>query len=425
MGFWRQILGLENDNQGSRSVPVVRAAADGGLLIRTPQELEEALRTGLVTSAGQAVTPEKAMRVAAVFACIRIRSGAIANMPMGIKRRVDDRTREDATTHPTWKVFNRKPNVWQLPRQFKAMMEANVLLRGHAEAVKVTGVGGRLTGLIPLHPDRVERRQRDDLALEYVWTRKDGQRFVFGQPEIFSLTGLSLDGVNGLGAISYAREAIGLSLAMEQHGGTTFRNGANVSGAFSLPAGRTLTEAQTGALKAQLDEFRQGGAREGRVIILEDGMEYKQMALSAEDAQWLDARKFSRSDIAMFFGVPPHLIGDTDKATSWGTGLETMSQGFVSFTLEDSLTMWEEAINLQCIDIDREPDIYCRFNRNALVRGDLKSRWEAYVKGLQWGVHSPNDVRAMEDENPRPDGDVYYDPPNTAGKSNGERNVDA
>jgi HK97 family phage portal protein len=137
--------------------------------------------------------------------------------------------------------------------------------------------------------------------------------------------------------------------------------------------------------------------------------------MSAQDAQWIEARKLSRSDIAMFFGVPPSMIGDNSGSDSnWGTGLEQKANGFVTFTLEDYLTMWEEGIT---IDLNSDPSIYARYNRAALVKGDITTRWNAYVKGLQWGVWSPNEVRALEDQNPRDGGDIYYPPPNTAGEN--------
>ena len=390
------------------------------ITVNTSAELAEALRTGATSASGQVVNDQTALKVAAVFACLRIRTGAIANTPVGIKRRVSDRVRENATDHSVWKLFNRRPNRWQTPSQFKRMMEGHLLLRGKAYAVITRDAFKQVRWLTPLHPDRVKKVQLPDMSLAFEWTRADGKKVVFPQEDMFHLMGLSLDGVNGLSVLTYAREAIGLSLAMEQHGGTVFANGANVSGAFELPAGRTLTEEQAASLRAQLDEYRQGGARDGRVIVLEDGLKYSQMALTAEDAQWLGGREFSRTDICMFFGVPPHLIGVTAGNTQLGSSIESIGQSFVTYSLEDSFTAWEEAIGLQCLDWEANPDLYARFNRNALVRGDIKTRWEAYVKAMQWGVKSPNDVLADEDENPRPGGDIYYDPPNTAGGKEGK-----
>jgi HK97 family phage portal protein len=166
-------------------------------------------------------------------------------------------------------------------------------------------------------------------------------------------------------------------------------------------------------LKESLDDYRNGGDSEGKFLILEEGLKPSEVKMSAQDAQWIEARKLSRSDIAMFFGVPPSMIGDNSGSDSnWGTGLEQKANGFVTFTLEDYLTMWEEGIT---IDLNSDPAIYARYNRAALVKGDIKARWDAYTKGLQWGVWSPNEVRALEDRNPREGGDIYYPPPNTAG----------
>lgn len=420
-GDYQRVFGAARPVQ--RGVPLAQASGGATMItINSPEQLEEAIRTGM-TSAGQVVTPSTALRVAAVMACVRLISGAIANMPVSIKRRVDERTRKNMPDHPVWRLMNRRPNKWQKPAVFKRMMQAHVLLRGNAYAAKVYGVRGDVIALIPLHPDRVSKRQLSDFTCEYTWTPLTGGSVVLQENEVMHLMGLSLDGITGLSPISYMRETIGEARAMQAHGATVFANGANVSGAFKLPTGRTLTKEQSDSLRGQLDEYRSGGARDGKVIVLEDGLEFSQMALSAEDSQWIEGRKFSRGDIAMFFGVPPHMIGDTDKATSWGTGLETQGQGFVTYTLEDHLTMWEEALGSDCIDWDKNPDIYARFNRNALVRGDLAARWSAYVRGMQWGVYSPNDVLEMEDENPREGGDIYYDPPNTAGGGGGDANA--
>jgi len=388
----------------------------GGVLITTSDQLAEALKTGSLSASGASVTPNSAMRVATVYACVRIISGAVATLPLDIKRRKDAKTREDASDHSLWTVIRRKPNRWQTPSQFRRMMQAHLLLRGNAFAMKVVS-RGEVVELIPLHPDRVERKQLDDLSLEYTYTRKDGRKVRLAQADMFDLVGLTLDGVNGVSAITYARETIGLSLAMEDHGSTTFRHGARVSAALSHP--NKLGPDGQELLRSSLDAFRSGGEQEGKTLILEEGMTYTPMAMTAEDAQWIESRKFSRTDVAMFFGVPPHMIGDTEKSTSWGTGIEQQSIGFVAYTLEDHLTMWEEAINRDLVP-ESEATMYARFNRGALVKGDLKARWEAHVKALQWGVSSPNEIRALEDQNPREGGDIFYPPPNTAGGNTDE-----
>lgn len=385
---------------------------DGGRRITSADDVADAIRhQGMSNAAGMPVTANTAMRVSAVYACVRLISGAVANLPIEIKERINDETRANRPDLSLWNVLRRKPNSWQTPSQFKRMMQAHILLRGNAYA-QIVWSRGRVIALLPLDPDRMSVKQLDDMTLRYTYQRRDGRRVQLDQREVFHLVGLTLDGVTGVSAITYARETIGLSMAQERHGATTFRNAAQPSIVLKHP-GKLGKEGQE-FLRASLDDYRQGGGSEGKALILEEGMTTEALSMTAEDAQWIESRKFSRTDIAMFFGVPPHMIGDTEKSTSWGSGIEQQSIGFVTYTLEDHLTTWEETANR---DLITDPSIYARFNRRALVRGDIKTRTEHYVKMLQWGVYSPNEVRAREDENPRADGDVYYDPPNTAGQT--------
>ena len=379
--------------------------------------LEEWLRNGgggNVSASGASVTPTSAMRVAAVYASVRIISGAVATLPLQIKRRVDNHTREEATEHELTAVLGRRPNSWQTPSQFRRMMQAHVLLRGNAYGAIITSLNGRVSEIFPLNPDRVTVTQDPSGALSYKVRLADGGEVDYPQDKIFHIVGMTLDGVHGVSPITFARESIGLALSMENHGATMFRHGARVSGVLTHPD--KLSDAAAKHLRESVSEFAAGGENEGKNLVLEEGMKYERMALSAEDAQWIESRKFSRTDIAMFFGVPPHMIGDTEKATSWGSGIEQQSIGFVSYTLEDHLTTWEESIARDLIPRG-DTDIYARFNRNALVRGDLRTRTESYVKSVQWGLLSPDEIRALEDHNPRADGKggTYYDPPNTAG----------
>ncbi|TDQ63580.1 HK97 family phage portal protein [Maritalea mobilis] len=402
-------------------IDTIKAAfqgADGGQQITTSDDLEAAIRAANVGSAaGMPVNANTAMRVSTVFACVRLISGAVANLPLHIKERVDSETRIDRTDHQLWTVLRRRPNAWQTPSQFRRMMQAHLLLRGNAFAM-IARSGSKVLGLIPLDPDRMKVTQLDNLRLSYEYTRRDGGVTRLTQDEVMHLVGLTLDGVNGVSVITYARESLGLSMAQEQHGSNTFKNAARPSMVLLHP--KKLGKEGQENLRASLDAYRQGGDQEGKALILEEGMESKPLSMTAEDAQWIEGRKFSRTDIAMFFGVPPHMIGDTEKSTSWGSGIEQQSIGFVTYTLEDHLTTWEETINR---DLIPEENVYSRFNRKALVRGDIKTRQGFYVSMLQWGVLSPNEVRKLEDENPRDGGDVYYDPPNTAG-GQGESNDD-
>ncbi len=412
MSLWTRLFGISPVPVSEPSHAVRSAIGDTGVLITTAAELDAYLKEGQETGSGAHVTLESTLRVGAAWRCNAIIAGAVGTLPLGLHRRVDERTRTDASDHPVYSVLRRRPNRWQRPAEFRRMLQTHVNLRGNGYALKVSS-RGRLLELVPMHPDRVKVEQKDDLSIEYQYTRRNGGTIKLSQGEVFHLRGLSLDGVRGVSILTYAREAIGLALTTEKHGAKLFRNGINPSVILEHPG--VLGEEGRANLRASIDEFRSGGELDGKAFLAEEGMKVSDaLTMTSEDAQFLETRKFQRSDVAMFFGVPPHMIGDTEKSTSWGSGIEQQSIGFVTYTLEDWLTMWEEAINVDLIP-ENEPDVYAKFNRSALLKGDTKARWGAYVQALQWGVFSPNEVRALEDQNPREGGDIYYPPPNTAG----------
>lgn len=381
-------------------------SASGGRAITTPDELAAFLRDGgPETASGAVVTPEKALGVAAVYGCVRIIAGAVATMPLGLKRKVDARTRVDVDDDPVALVLRRKPNEWMTPSGFRRMMTGHVLLRGNAYAMIVRS-RGRVVELVPMHPDRVRAEQADDLGVVYTYTRKDGRQIVLPQSDVFHLVGLTLDGVNGVSPLRYARETIGLALQTERHGAALFRNGTSLGGVLATP--KKLGKEGQEFLRASLDAYR-GAENAHKTMILEEGMEFKPLGMTSEDAQFIETRKFTRSDIAMFFGVPPHMIGDTEKSTSWGSGIEQQSLGFVAYTLQDWLTAWEETITR---DLITDPAMFARFNPAGLIRGDIKTRYGAYAVGRQWGWLSVNDIRGLEDMNPVEGGDTYLEPLN-------------
>jgi HK97 family phage portal protein len=400
----------------SPAAPAPRASlqsAGGGTLIVSPQQLEEALRGGSISAAGESVTPETAMRVAAVFGCVRIRCTGPATLPIDINRRVDERTRVAVPNHDVGRLLRRRPNRWMKPHQFKRMLQAQVLLEGNGYALKIPGALGNIQSLIPMNPRRVKTKQLDDLSIVHDWTRKNGSVVRLHQDEVFHLFGLTLDGITGVTPLTYARETVGTALAQDRYLGRTLARGARVSGAAQTK--EKLSDKAYNRLKESLEEFRAGEDREGDFLLLEEGLEWKPMSLTMVDMEWIESQKLGRSSVCMFYGVPPSMIGDNSGSDSnWGTGLEQKKQGFLSFTAEDDLVMWEEGIDVDLIG-DSDPDVYARFNRSAFVRGDLKTRYGSYREGRNGGWLSKNDIRTLEDMNPIEggDGDDYDAPLNS------------
>lgn len=384
----------------------------------TAEQVRDFLRIGggaMESAAGAQISESSAMRVAAAWRCVNIISGVMGSLPVDLIRRVSEKERQPAANHPLRRVLTVKPNQWQTPNEFRRIMQAHLLLRGNAYALKVEAAGNVLA-LIPLHPDRVLVEQLDDYTIEYRVSLKDGRYRILKQRDLFHLRGMSLDGVKGLSVLSHMRESLGIALQSEVASARLMRNGQFTTGNYEHP--QTLTPEAYTRLKASIDES--GGADSaGKAKILEEGMTFKPVSMNAKDMQFLEQRDFQRYDIAMFFGVPPHMIGATDKTTSWGSGIEQQGIGFVTYTLNDWIKIWEEACKRDLL-VEREWDTHdVRFYTQGLMRGDAKSRWETYVKARQWGVLNANEIRALEDMNPRPDGkgDEYAEPPNTAGST--------
>lgn len=393
----------------------VRAAVDTGKIIDLKDpDAAEYLRTGHGSASGVSVGVDGALRIAAAWRCVNIIAGAMASMPLDLYLRVSETERRVATDHPLREVLTRRPNGWQTPSEFRRMLQAQVLLRGNGYGLKITS-RGRVLEIWPLHLP-VRPRQLADMSIVYDVTRRDGSTTTLPASDIFHLRGLSLDGINGLGVLQHAREAMGLALQSERSAGKMFAQGYIAKPILQMPPGQRLSDEAYERLKQSLDEEQAGAENAGKMLLLEEGLAANALGMSAADAQFLEARKFQRSDIAMFFGVPPHMIGDVEKTTSWGTGIDAQGIGFVTYTLGDWIITWEEAIARDLIgSAETDRNLYAKFETKGLMRGDLKARGEYQVRMMQWGVMSPNEVRALEDMNPRAGGEIYYDPPNTAG----------
>lgn len=377
--------------------------------------LEQYLATGS-TSAN--VSADNAMKISAVWRCVNLISGKVATLPLDLKRREGAR-RVDADDHQLWDVLRRKPNAWQTPAEFRRMLQASVLLRGNGYAYIVRSAG-RVIGLIPLNADNVEVKQNRDLTLTYNVTLPSGQRTVLAQKDMLHLRGLTLDGVLGLPVLTYARESMNLALNTESHANGLFANGTMAGGVLKHPG--KLDEGGQEALRDSLEYYRKGGSREGRDLILEEGMTYERLGMTSNDAQFIQTRVQTLAEIGMYFGVPLHLIGLNDKASSWGTGIEQMGIGFVTYTLQDWLTMWEQAIARDLVG-DKEPNLYAKFNINGLLQGDAKTRFDGYATARNWGWLSVNDIRALEDLNPIENGDEYLQPLNMTRLGNAQATV--
>lgn len=387
--------------------------------IGSPHELLTYLLRGHETASGQTVNEATAFNVATVLTCVSLRSRALASLPIRVYERIDERNKRPAVNHPVSRVLF-KPNTWQTRSELFGMLEAHRALRGNAYAWinRVTVMSpdgierGQVAELVPMHPDQIEvlDENPDILGEEtaYRLHKRNGQIVPFAASEVLHLKGLSTNGRTGRSPLTDLRESIGGALATQEHSNSLWSRDATPSVTLQHP--KTLSDKARKNLEDSWQETYGRGKNKKRVAVLEEGMTIEQLSLSPEDGQFLETRKFLRSEIAGAFHVPPHMIGDTEKTTSWGTGIEQQQIGFLVFTLRPDLVIWEQRLTLDLVT--RPEKYFMEFSLEGFLRGDVAARGQFYRVMREIGAYSANDVRAFENMNPIPNGDDYLRPTN-------------
>lgn len=376
--------------------------------LTTSQELVEVLLQEDPSASGVVVTPKTAMMVAAVSAAIYTLSESAAQLPLLLYRRNGVR-KERATDLPLWKLLHDRPNGWQNSYEWREMMTAQMATMGNCYSFINRVNGNRVHELLPVHPDRVKVEQNaETYKLEYTISTPSGTQLKVPQESMFHIRDHSVDGIVGVSRLKQGKDSIGLARAAEQWGGQLFGNGARPSGVLSTD--QPLNEGQM-KLIAESWKTAHGGSNALGTAVLDHGMKFSPMAMSNTDAQFLETRRFQIAEIARIYRIPPHMLGDLDRATF--SNIEQQSLEFVKYSLMPWLRRWEGAINTQLIPQD---GVFAEFLVEGLLRGDTKSRYEAYQIAITTGWMSPNEVRERENLNPREGGDDFIPAENIFGK---------
>lgn len=356
---------------------------------------------------GVTVSNESAMRSSAVFACVTLLSQTLAALPLKVLKKQADGSQMEAPDHPAYYLLHDEPNAVMTSVLFREYMMANVLLGGNGYAAIGKTRSGRTLDLLPLPYWSVES-ERVNGRMRYRVRLTGGDEEFVDQDSMIHVPGLGFDGLRGYSVISHAaRESVGLAIATEEHGARMFENGATMQVVLSHP--KNLSEGAQKRMEAKFDEHHKGLSNVARALVIEEGMTLTTVSMSMEDAQFLETRRFQVEDICRFFRVPPHMVGHTDKQTSWGTGVEQNTLGFLQFTLVPWLVRFEQEYNRKLFP--RSP-FYAQHKTQGLMRGDSKARAEYYSKLFATGGISPNEIRRAEDMRPIPGGDRYFVPAN-------------
>lgn len=362
---------------------------------------------GTQTASGQGVTPESALQLGPVYACIRVLAESISTLPLLTYKKIG-KSKERATAHPWYETLRTQPNPEMTSVGLREAIVLHLMLRGNAYLQIVYLPQGRIQ-LWPLRADRMTVDRDENGQLRYVYRPTSGQPVIVPTDQIIHIPLLSSDGIMGYSPITLAREEVGLGLGAREFGASLFGNGSMPGGV--LESKSTLTKEAADRLKANWEELHRGGGNGHRVAVLEEGMTWKQVSLAPEDAQFLETRKFNKAEIASMFRVPPHMIADLEHATF--TNIEHQSIEFVVHSIRPLAVRIEQPINNRLFG---KSEYYAEFLLDGLLRGDIASRYRAYAIGRQWGWLSSNDIRELENMNPLPgdQGDMYLVPLNMA-----------
>ena len=358
---------------------------------------------GGTTDAGVTVSEQGSMKTSAVYACVTLIAKTIGSLPLKVyRRKADGESVEVPDTLPYY-LLHDEPNPAMTSIVWRKFLVANLLLGGNAYAAIGRNQANQVIDLFPIHHNLVKPK-RVNGRNQYVVDVGGGETETIDQSDMIHIPGPGFDGVKGMSIITWAaRQAVGLALATEQHGSKLFSNGARLGVVLKHP--KTLSRDAQTRLKQQFDQQQGGLSNAFKSMVLEEGLDVTNISMTSEDAQFLETRRFQVEDIARFFGVPPHMIGHTDKQTSWGTGVEQNTLGFLIFTILPFLSDFEQEFRRKLFP--RSP-FYAQFKVQGLMRGDSKARSEYYSSGHQNGWLTTNEIRKAEDLPPVPGGDSLF-----------------
>ena len=356
------------------------------------------------STAGKNVSERSAMQMTAVYACVRVLSEAVAGLPLHLYRYTDQGSKEKATDHPLYFLLHDEPNPEMCSFVFRETMMTHLLLWGNAYAQIIRNGKGEVIAIYPLMPNRmtVDRDENGQLFYQYQLSRDDAQTMkgsmVKLKPsEVLHIPGLGFDGLVGYSPIAMAKNAIGLSIATEEYGSKFFANGAAPGGVLEHPG----TLKNPARVRESWNQAFGGSANANKVAVLEEGMHFTPISIAPDQAQFLETRKFQLNEIARIFRVPPHMIGDLERATF--SNIEHLSLEFVKYSLDPWLVRWEQSMARVLFTDDEKKNYFIKFNVDGLLRGDYQSRMSGYSVGIQNGFLSPNDVRELENMDLIPD----------------------
>jgi len=356
------------------------------------------------TAAGVRVNQAKALNLSAVWAATNVIASAVGSLPLKLYQKNASGVIGEVRQHPLWGVLHDAPNPEMTAIAYREAGTGHQLLRGNKYAEIIRDGRGRVVELWLIPPTAVEPRRDRDGTLFYLVTGGDVEESVPAD-RMLNVPAMGGDGIVGWSVLQHARESFALGLATEEYGSRFFSNGSRPAGILSHPESLSVDAGKR--LKAQWDAAQGGNANSHRVAVLEEGVEWQQIGLSAEDSQMLDTREFQVREVARWFRIAPHKIGDLSDASF--SNIEEQNIDFMQDTLDPWLVRDEQAMTTRLLtDAERADGMYVEYVRAGRLRGDVEKRGAFYMTRMQTGSITPNEIRAKENDNPIAGGDRTF-----------------
>lgn len=348
-----------------------------------------------MTAAGVSVTAETAMRVSAVYACIRVLSETVASLPLVVYRRKAGGGKERAPDHWLYPLLHSGPNGWMTSFAWREQGVAHQCLRGVAYSRIVGDARGRRQ-LVPIHPDRMRAKLLDTGRLAYELQKQNGGTEILLQEEVLRIPHLVVDGIRPVTPIEAQKEALGAALAAQDYSARFWANDAKPRSGWIEMQGNFKSDDDEEGFRKKWQAYMTGENRH-KVAFLPKGMIYHALSMTMEDAQFLETRKLQRSEVASIFRVPPHMIGDLERATF--SNVEQQSIDFVVHTIRPWLVRWEQELSRGLLSEAEQEKYFVEFLVDGLLRGDANARANYFRTAVLTGWMNRNEVREIENMN--------------------------
>lgn len=346
------------------------------------------------------VTFETAMQLSAVWACVKLLAETVASLPIGVYS-MSPSGRKPAKNHWLNVLFGGKVNRYQTRVEFFETVLLNLVMTGNAYCQIQRDQDGDIIGLLPLMSSQMRVQLLSDGSVTFEYT-EGAAVSVLASSSIWHLK-LMGNGILGMSPLEYQRNTLGIAQGAEKAVTKVYRNGGKPSGVLKLD--RLLTKEQRTEVRANFSTLTTG--TDERLLVLEKGADFAAISMSPQDIELLASRKFQIAEICRWYGVPSVMVNDNAGTSTWGSGIEQIVAGFYKVTLRPLLEKIEASINVNLLGEERFT-YEAEFDFDALLRSDMKSRFESYRVAINTALMTPNEARRKESLDDQIGGDQLF-----------------